>query len=177
MPKQNKTEGKGIKEKCSVCYGTGLVDDGNYDSDTYSRGTFCDTCNGTGKVKQQTISESNWKKEFVKDFVKLIEEYRTFGSFDDPENFEPYISFDRAYDFRNFMAKFKKLLSQTKSQIVEEILGMKKKTEVRGIPIDGHYEIVKINGYNQAVDDVVNRLRLQIKEEINKQNEEKKYPE
>lgn len=86
----------------------------------------------------------------------------------DWENFETEIAFiilhkmDTTHDMEyllEFIKKyFKKTISQTKTKMLEQILGMKKKTEVKGIPIDGHYEIVKINGYNKAIDDVIKLL-------------------
>ena len=55
------------------------------------------------------MTKSKLNKEFENKFKILIHDYMTFGAMDDPENFEPYISFDRKYDFDYFMIKLRKL--------------------------------------------------------------------
>ena len=59
--------------------------------------------------------------ELEKDFVDLINGWRTFGAEEDPENFEPYISFDRQHDFtQHFMPAFRKLCERKIAHAVSE---------------------------------------------------------
>ena len=76
----------------------------------------------------------------------LFDDYKTFGASEDPENFEPYISFDRRYDFVNFWTKFR--------SITNSILASQREKIIQKIKED----IVKANGVEGVTSPIVNYL-------------------
>ena len=74
------------------------------------------TMKTTKEEKMKPILKTDWEKNFL----KLIYNWRTFGAEEDPENFEPYITFDRKHDFDGawgFMPKMRKLMKVFIAQV------------------------------------------------------------